>query len=196
MPERIGVLGGTFDPIHVGHLVAAVNARHALDLDRVILMVANLAVAEGRSPGGDVGRGPPGPGRGGGGRRRPASRQAGSRSTGGASPTPPTPWTSWHGCIPGAELYLIVGWDVADGADHAGTAGRTSSAWPPSSWSTGPGPGGRVARRAVAGRGGDRARPGDLQHRPAGPGRRRPAARLSGAGSSRALPTGPGSVRY
>jgi nicotinate-nucleotide adenylyltransferase len=42
MPERIGVLGGTFDPIHVGHLVAAVNARHALGLDRVILMVANI----------------------------------------------------------------------------------------------------------------------------------------------------------
>ena len=42
MAERIGVFGGTFDPIHVGHLVAAVNARHALDLDRVILMVANV----------------------------------------------------------------------------------------------------------------------------------------------------------
>ena len=42
MGERIGVFGGTFDPIHVGHLVAAVNARHALDLDRVILMVANV----------------------------------------------------------------------------------------------------------------------------------------------------------
>jgi nicotinate-nucleotide adenylyltransferase len=40
--ERIGVFGGTFDPIHVGHLVAAVNARHAMRLDRVILMVANL----------------------------------------------------------------------------------------------------------------------------------------------------------
>src|SRR5580658_10329091 len=40
--NRIGVFGGTFDPVHVGHLVAAVNARHALDLDRVILMVANL----------------------------------------------------------------------------------------------------------------------------------------------------------
>ncbi len=35
------MLGGTFDPIHVGHLVAAVNARAALRLDRVILMVAN-----------------------------------------------------------------------------------------------------------------------------------------------------------
>ena len=35
------MLGGTFDPIHAGHLVAAVNARHALDLDRVLLVVAN-----------------------------------------------------------------------------------------------------------------------------------------------------------
>ncbi|MEY2995404.1 MAG: nicotinate-nucleotide adenylyltransferase [Actinomycetota bacterium] len=39
---RLGVLGGTFDPIHVGHLVTAVNVRHALSLDRVILMVANV----------------------------------------------------------------------------------------------------------------------------------------------------------
>lgn len=36
------MLGGTFDPIHVGHLVAAVNSRHALHLDRVILVVANI----------------------------------------------------------------------------------------------------------------------------------------------------------
>jgi nicotinate-nucleotide adenylyltransferase len=38
---RIGVLGGTFDPPHLGHLVAAVNVRHALQLDLVLLMVAN-----------------------------------------------------------------------------------------------------------------------------------------------------------
>ncbi len=41
MGERLGVFGGTFDPIHVGHLVTAVNVRHALDLDRVLLVVAN-----------------------------------------------------------------------------------------------------------------------------------------------------------
>jgi nicotinate-nucleotide adenylyltransferase len=41
-PLRIGVFGGTFDPPHVGHLVTAVNVRHALDLDRLILMVANV----------------------------------------------------------------------------------------------------------------------------------------------------------
>jgi len=39
--ERIGVFGGTFDPPHVGHLVTAVNVRHALGLDRVLLVVAN-----------------------------------------------------------------------------------------------------------------------------------------------------------
>jgi nicotinate-nucleotide adenylyltransferase len=41
-PLRIGVFGGTFDPPHVGHLVTAVNVRHALDLDLMILMVANV----------------------------------------------------------------------------------------------------------------------------------------------------------
>ncbi len=40
--ERLGLFGGTFDPPHVGHLVTAVNVRHALDLDRVVLMVANV----------------------------------------------------------------------------------------------------------------------------------------------------------
>ena len=41
-PTRIGLFGGTFDPPHVGHLVTAVNVGHALSLDLVILMVANL----------------------------------------------------------------------------------------------------------------------------------------------------------
>lgn len=40
--RRIGLFGGTFDPPHVGHLVTAVNVRHALELDEVILMVANV----------------------------------------------------------------------------------------------------------------------------------------------------------
>ena len=35
------MLGGTFDPIHIGHLVAASETRHALDLDVVLLVVAN-----------------------------------------------------------------------------------------------------------------------------------------------------------
>ena len=35
IPLRIGLFGGTFDPPHVGHLVTAVNVRHALALDVV-----------------------------------------------------------------------------------------------------------------------------------------------------------------
>jgi nicotinate-nucleotide adenylyltransferase len=37
---KIGILGGTFDPIHGGHLTAAAAAKRALSLDRVLLMPA------------------------------------------------------------------------------------------------------------------------------------------------------------
>jgi nicotinate-nucleotide adenylyltransferase len=40
--RRIGVFGGTFDPPHIGHLVTAVNVRHALSLDVVLLVVAHV----------------------------------------------------------------------------------------------------------------------------------------------------------
>jgi len=39
---RTGIMGGTFDPIHLGHLDAAVAARAALGLDEVWLMPARL----------------------------------------------------------------------------------------------------------------------------------------------------------
>ncbi len=41
-PSRIGIFGGTFDPVHVGHLVAAVNAKQGAKLDKVLLVVANI----------------------------------------------------------------------------------------------------------------------------------------------------------
>ena len=37
---RVGVLGGTFDPVHVGHLIAAEEARAALSLDEVVFVPA------------------------------------------------------------------------------------------------------------------------------------------------------------
>ncbi len=49
MPRRLGLFGGTFDPPHVGHLVTAVNVRHALRLDVVVLMVANVPWQKERS---------------------------------------------------------------------------------------------------------------------------------------------------
>jgi nicotinate-nucleotide adenylyltransferase len=112
MGERIGIFGGTFDPIHVGHLVAAVNAKHALSLDRVILVVANVPwqkadvrvvtsaelryemvkAAVGGVPGLEAGR------------------QEIDR--GGESYTAET-LQQLQEDNPDAELYLVVGWDVA-----------------------------------------------------------------------------------
>jgi nicotinate-nucleotide adenylyltransferase len=37
----LGLLGGTFDPPHVGHVVVAATVRWALGLDEVLLVVAN-----------------------------------------------------------------------------------------------------------------------------------------------------------
>lgn len=112
MAERIGIFGGTFDPIHVGHLVAAVNARHHLGLDRVVLMVANVpwqkTAARQVSPAQDrfdmvaaAVDGVPG---------LEASRLEIDR--GGPSYTADTvsQLATMH---PGAELFVIVGWDVS-----------------------------------------------------------------------------------
>ena len=38
MPQRIGILGGTFDPIHIGHLRAAIEVAETLQLDQLKLI--------------------------------------------------------------------------------------------------------------------------------------------------------------
>jgi nicotinate-nucleotide adenylyltransferase len=40
MVSRIVILGGTFDPIHIGHLAIAEDVRHALRADRVLFVPA------------------------------------------------------------------------------------------------------------------------------------------------------------
>lgn len=114
--ERIGILGGTFDPVHVGHLVAAVNVRHDLALDRVLLVVANepwqkagtravtpaderLALVEAAV--GDV---------------EGLEASGVEIVRGGVSYTADTV-AELQGAHPGAELFLVVGEDVAAALD-------------------------------------------------------------------------------
>ena len=40
LPATLGVLGGTFDPIHIAHLAVAEEAREALGLDQVLFIPA------------------------------------------------------------------------------------------------------------------------------------------------------------
>lgn len=113
---RLGIFGGTFDPVHVGHLVAAVNARHALSLDRVLLVVANepwqkvaerpvtpaldrLAMVD-AAVAGHVG----------------LEASAMEIERGGPSYTADTV-DEVRRRYPGAELFLLIGADVVDGLD-------------------------------------------------------------------------------
>jgi len=107
---RIGVLGGTFDPVHVGHLAAAGAAIECARLDRVIFM------ASGQPP------------------HRPAAAAAPehrlemTRLATFGDPRlavsdlelrrPGVSFTSdtlreLHALYPQAELFLILGWDAA-----------------------------------------------------------------------------------
>ncbi|RNL44799.1 nicotinate-nucleotide adenylyltransferase [Paraeggerthella hongkongensis] len=43
-PARLGIMGGTFDPIHIGHLACAEQAREAYGLDGVVFVPAGNPV--------------------------------------------------------------------------------------------------------------------------------------------------------
>ena len=47
---RIGVFGGTFDPVHVGHLAIAQAALDTAALDRIIFVPARRSPLKDRAP--------------------------------------------------------------------------------------------------------------------------------------------------
>jgi nicotinate-nucleotide adenylyltransferase len=48
--KKIGIYGGSFDPIHHGHLILAREAREVLDLERIIFVPAAVSPFKGRAP--------------------------------------------------------------------------------------------------------------------------------------------------
>jgi nicotinate-nucleotide adenylyltransferase len=111
---RVGILGGTFNPPHLGHLICAQEAYLRLKLDRVILMPA------GRPPHKPALEGEPGPGH----RLELCRRAVGDDSRfdvsdlevrrDGPSYTVDT-LIELRSLTPDSELFLIVGGDVAAG---------------------------------------------------------------------------------
>src|SRR5258705_41869 len=50
LKARVGVFGGTFDPVHVGHLAIALAALESVPLDRVLFVPARRSPLKDRDP--------------------------------------------------------------------------------------------------------------------------------------------------
>jgi len=110
---RIGVFGGTFDPVHVAHVQVAENVMRALSLDRMLFVVANdpwqkserdVSPAEDRYAMVEAATA-----------RRPGLEPSRLEiERGGQSYTIDTV-REILGCRPDAEVFLVVGADVVDG---------------------------------------------------------------------------------
>ena len=117
--SRLGVLGGTFDPIHVGHLTLAKEALACAELDRLLLIPASVPPhkAAASAPAAD---------------RLAMCRLASAELRGvdvsdleirrdGPSYTVET-LSELASANPGAELHLVLGWGLASDDANASSA--------------------------------------------------------------------------
>ena len=131
---RLGLFGGTFDPIHLGHLILAESCREACALDRVWFVVAGCPAAQaGRS---DRGGRPPGDG---------PDRRGGPprlRGLGHRGPTAPGRTTASRRSRrstrdrPEDELFFLIGADSLADLPLWRQSRADRARWRPSSWST------------------------------------------------------------
>jgi nicotinate-nucleotide adenylyltransferase len=107
--KKIGIYGGSFDPIHHGHLILAREAREILDFEKIIFVPAAVSPFKGRAPAAS-------------GETRLAMLRAAIQGEGGFEVDdcelrrPPPSWTidtveEIRKREPGAEIYLLVGED-------------------------------------------------------------------------------------
>ncbi|HKW58342.1 MAG TPA: nicotinate-nucleotide adenylyltransferase [Candidatus Dormibacteraeota bacterium] len=107
---RIGILGGTFDPIHLGHLAAARAAMECADLDRVLVIPTGVPPHRAPTVAGASDRLEMSRLATAGDERFEVSDMEVRRE--GASYTVDT-LRELHGLHPKDELFLILGWDAA-----------------------------------------------------------------------------------
>lgn len=53
---KVGIMGGTFDPIHLGHLIAAERAREGMQLDEIWFIPVHTPPHKDQAPGAGVGQ--------------------------------------------------------------------------------------------------------------------------------------------
>jgi nicotinate-nucleotide adenylyltransferase len=49
-PRRIGLYGGTFDPVHIGHLEVALRVSQLFEIEKVVFIAAQMAPNKIRRP--------------------------------------------------------------------------------------------------------------------------------------------------
>ena len=131
MAGHVGVLGGTFDPIHIGHLILAEEARDQLDLSIVYFVPAGNPPHKRERRSGPGGR-PSADDRAGACGQSTRFRVSRWMPTAPARTTPLTWCTSFRvNFRPAARLYFLMGFDSLADLPELARAGEAHGGLPP-----------------------------------------------------------------